>query len=107
MKNNIQIIEPTGILDSNQADAFQQQVDAALERGADAILVDLQDVTFVDSSGLGVLVVALKKIRSAQKDLYVCSVNQQVHMLFELTSMDRVFKILSDRAAFEDQVVTM
>lgn len=100
MEANIRILEPTGILDGTQAEAFRQEVDEALEAGADKILIDLKDITFVDSSGLGILVVVLKKVRACHKKLYVCSINDQVKMLFELTSMDRVFEVLPDRDAF-------
>lgn len=104
MKSNVKIIEPAGIFDVTQADAFYQQVDEALEQDSDKILIDLSEITFVDSSGLGVLVVALKKVRASEKDMYICSVNEQVRMLFELTSMDRVFEILPDRTTFEQKM---
>jgi len=101
MNPKVKIIEPSGILDGTQADAFRKEVDEALDQGVDIILIDLAGITFVDSSGLGILVVILKKIRASQKEMYVCSINDQVRMLFELTSMDRVFEVLPDRAAFE------
>ena len=77
---------------------------SALDDGADTLLIDLANISFVDSSGLGILVVVLKKVRASQKKMYVCSINDQVRMLFELTSMDRVFEVLPDRAAFEEKV---
>jgi anti-anti-sigma factor len=104
MTLNIKIIEPTGILDSTQANSFRQQVDKALEEGVHTLLIDLKNITFVDSSGLGILVVIFKKVRAAQKKMYVCSINEQVRMLFELTSMDRVFEVLPDRASFEEKI---
>ena len=104
MNSNLQILEPSGILDGTQAETFRKEVDAALEAGADTLLIDLKNIKFVDSSGLGILVVVLKKVRAAQKRIYVCSINEQVKMLFELTSMDRVFEVLPDRSAFEAQV---
>jgi anti-sigma B factor antagonist len=107
MKSNIRILEPSGILDGTKAEAFRQDVDAALEEGADTLLIDLKDITFVDSSGLGILVVVLKKVRASQKRMFVCSINEQVRMLFELTSMDRVFDVLPDRSAFEEMVMSM
>jgi len=104
MKSNIRILEPSGILDGTQAEVFRQEVDVALEEGADTLLIDLKDITFVDSSGLGILVVVLKKVRASQKQMFVCSINEQVRMLFELTSMDRVFEVLPDRIAFDNRV---
>lgn len=104
MSYKIRILEPSGILDGTQAEAFRQEVDAALAEGVDTLLIDLKDITFVDSSGLGILVVVLKKVRASNKEMYVCSINDQVRMLFELTSMDRVFEVLPDRAAFNEKV---
>jgi anti-sigma B factor antagonist len=97
----IEIVEPIGILDSSKAEEFRQSVDVLLQEGAQVILVDLKNITFIDSSGLGTLVVLLKKIRGLNRRLYICSINDQVRMLFELTSMDRVFDIYKDRQAFE------
>lgn len=105
MKSGVKIIEPSGILDGTQANEFRQQVEEALDQGAETILIDLKDITFVDSSGLGILVVVLKKVRAAQKSMYVCSINEQVRMLFELTSMDQVFEVLENRTVFEEKIL--
>ncbi|PSR17340.1 sulfate transporter [filamentous cyanobacterium CCP3] len=101
MSANVQVVEPTGILDSTKAEVFRQSVEDLLQNGADIILVDLKNITFIDSSGLGTLVVLLKKIRGLNRSFCICSMNDQVKMLFELTSMDRVFEIYEDRQAFE------
>lgn len=101
MSANVQVIEPTGILDSTKAEEFRQLVEDLLQNGAEVILVDLKGITFIDSSGLGTLVVLLKKIRGLNRTLCICSMNDQVQMLFELTSMDRVFEIYADRQSFE------
>jgi anti-sigma B factor antagonist len=105
MVDTIKVVQPTGILDSTQAPSFRKSVDQALEDGAKIILIDLQEVTFVDSSGLGVLVVALKTVRSANGKLYICSINEQIRILFELTSMDQVFSVFESRAAFEKEIL--
>lgn len=97
----IRIIQPEGVLDGQNAPQVRQEINDCLEAGAQAILLDLKDVTFIDSSGLGSLVSSLKTINSTGSTLYLCSISDQVRMLFELTSMDRVFKIFADREAFE------
>ncbi|HEY9877014.1 MAG TPA: STAS domain-containing protein [Leptolyngbyaceae cyanobacterium] len=99
------VIEPAGILDSNQAEPFRQAVEEALTGGVEVILVDLKDTTFIDSSGLGSLVMVLKKVRAQNRRMYFCSINDQVRMLFDLTGMDRVFDVLKDRHDFEVTVL--
>lgn len=104
MTSVAQIIQPAGVLDSNMGRKLRDEVAVLVNQHVPAILVDLSQVAFVDSSGLGALVSCLKLARSAQCQLAICGLNDQVKMLLELTSMDRVFKIFADRAAFEHSI---
>ncbi|NEO56250.1 MAG: STAS domain-containing protein [Okeania sp. SIO3B5] len=101
MSTVVKYIQPNGILDGTKATAFRQEISEQVEAGADIILIDFKDVTFMDSSGLGALVLALKTVRAAGSQLVVCSINEQVRILFELTSMDRVFEIFPNREDFD------
>ncbi|NJK74770.1 MAG: STAS domain-containing protein [Oscillatoriales cyanobacterium RU_3_3] len=100
----VKIIQPSGILDGTKAGEFRQEINLLVEEGADVVLIDFQDVTFMDSSGLGALVLALKTVRAAGSQLVVCSINEQIRILFELTSMDRVFEIFPSRSAFDSKI---
>lgn len=100
MSSDVQILQPQGILDGTKASQFRQDISALVEKGAKVILIDFQNVTFMDSSGLGALVLALKTVRAAGSKLFVCSINEQIRILFELTSMDRVFEIFEDQEKF-------
>lgn len=102
---DVQVLAPSGILDGTQAEEIRTQVNSALATGAKTLLMDLKDTTFVDSSGLGTLVSVLKKVRAQECEMVVCSINPQVKMLFELTSMDQVFQIFENRKAFETSVL--
>ncbi len=107
MNTDIKVISPQGILDGTQAKEFRKEVDQSLKEGSKIILVDFCDVTFMDSSGLGALVLALKAIRSNGSKIMLCSINEQVTMLFELTSMDKVFKIFADQEEFKNNVYNL
>ena len=97
----IKVIQPAGILDGTKGSQFRQEIIELVENGAEIVLVDFQNVTFMDSSGLGALVLALKTVRAAGSKLCVCSINDSIRMLFELTSMDRVFEIFANREDFK------
>lgn len=103
MTATLEIIQPSGILDSAKTQDLRDQINQSIEQGATTILVDLKAVTFMDSSGLGALVTSLKAVRASGGKLCVCSINDQVKILFELTSMDRVFEIFQDRDDFLQQ----
>jgi anti-anti-sigma regulatory factor len=51
-------------------------------------------------------VVLLKQVRSLDRKLCICSINDQVRMLFELTSMDRVFDVYENQQSFEQAVLS-
>lgn len=100
MQPNFEVIQPAGVLDLTQAGQLRNQVDDAINAGARSILIDLKEVTFMDSSGLAALVIALKSIRAAGGQLCVCSMNSQVRLLFELTNMTQVFEVFENQEAF-------
>jgi anti-anti-sigma factor len=102
----VKVVQPSGILDGTKAGQFRQEISNLVESNVDIILIDFQDVTFMDSSGLGALVLALKTVRAAGSKLFVCSVNEQIKMLFELTSMDRVFEMFPTREDFDSAVAS-
>lgn len=106
MNSDVKVVKPTGILDSTKTNQFRTEISDLVDAGAKIVLVDLKDVTFVDSSGLGALVIGLKTVRSAGGRFYICSINEQVRILFELTSMDQVFEVYDSKEAFERAVLS-
>jgi anti-sigma B factor antagonist len=101
----IKIVQPFGILDSTKTSQFRQEISELVEEKVDIVAIDFKDVTFMDSSGLGALVLSLKTVRSAGAELYICAINEQIKMLFELTSMDRIFEIFSSREELEEKLL--
>jgi len=106
MATNIIVIEPSGILDGTKAAKFCQEIDQLVMNRVDIIVVDFKNVTFMDSSGLGALVQSLKMTREVNVKLLLCSFNDQIKMLFELTGMDRVFEIFAEREELEKKINT-
>ena len=67
-----------------------------LEKKPGDILIDCRHVKFMDSSGFGALVFALKRVREHGKQLYLCSLNSQLRMILELTGTDRTFAVFAN-----------
>lgn len=107
MSTLVKVVQPTGILDGTKAGQFRQEISQLVEDKAEVVLIDFRDVTFMDSSGLGALVLALKTVRASGGKMFICSVNEQIRMLFELTSMDRVFQIFASRDDFDAHLASL
>jgi anti-anti-sigma factor len=104
MAIKIQVIEPSDIFDGEQAGKYYQEIEQMIVNKINMIIIDFKNVTLMDSSGLGALVQYLKMTRDARIRLLLCSLNQQILMLFDLTGMDRVFEILTGREELEQKI---
>ncbi len=105
MDLNVKVIRPVGILDGTSSAQLRSEISQFIEEGVRLVLVDLEEVSFMDSSGLGSLVLAFKSVQSAGGKLCVCSINDQIKMVLELTSMDLVFDIFANREAFDSAMI--
>lgn len=102
----VQLVQPSGIFNGPEAKQLRRHIDDLVNTGVDIVLIDLQNVTFMDSSGLGALIAAQRIVRAANCKLFICSVNDQVKMLFEMNKMNRLFEIFADREDFNNTVLS-
>lgn len=91
--DNVKILELSGRFDTYTAGAVRQWLDEAIVADPVNIVVNLQEVDFVDSTALATLVQGVKNCRQHNGDLRLCAVQQSVRMVFELTRLDSFFEI--------------
>lgn len=96
----LQVFQPTRILSSSTTGDLLDGIDLAIERGVTIVLIDLSHVLFMDSSGLGALVIAYKRMRAINGRFALCSLNGQARMLLEQSGMESVFEIYGSVADF-------
>ncbi|MEI8207885.1 MAG: STAS domain-containing protein [Methylococcales bacterium] len=82
-------------LDSYVADEFKVHMKNIVQNGHMKIVIDLSDIDFIDSSGLGAIIATMIALRP-EGQLMVCSAKDSVLALFRLTRMDRVIPMKSD-----------
>jgi anti-sigma B factor antagonist len=80
-------------LDANNSEELKVELHRLFEGGTKDMIVDLKDVHFIDSSGLGVLVSGYKNASIKHGTLKLSNLQFQVKSLFELTRLHRVFDI--------------
>ena len=87
------VIMVSGEVDLASSPDLDAAIIAAIESGSSSLVVDLSDVSFMDSSGLGVIVRGLKRCREANKDLDLVITNERVLKVFGITGLDQVIPI--------------
>ncbi len=80
-------------LEGARSHEFKNRIQEAIHGLGGRVIVDLTNVTFIDSSGLGALISALKALRANGGDLVLCSMSAQVRTVFEITRLLRVFEV--------------
>ncbi|TBL79810.1 anti-sigma F factor antagonist [Paenibacillus thalictri] len=87
------IVRLKGELDHHTAEVVKSRMEEAISKGDSRhVILSLKGLTFMDSSGLGVILGRYKQITAIGGKMIVCDVNPSVHRLFEMSGM---FKIVS------------
>lgn len=82
-----------GEVDIYTSPVLKNALAAAAAEGCSKVVVDLNGVGFIDSSGLGVLVGALRRAREAGGELRVVSAQEGIARILRITGLDRVFAL--------------
>lgn len=91
----ITIIQLNGRIDAFSVGALRDKQEALLAEGRARFVIDLRDVTFLDSAGISALVSLLKRARQAGGDVVLVSpTHEDAYRIFKLTRFDQVFKMV-------------
>jgi len=87
------VLEVGGEIDVYTAGALREKIVSLVDEGARVIIVDLSRVEFLDSTGLGVLVGGLKRLRGVGGEFLLVCDQEKLLKIFRITGLDRVFTL--------------
>jgi len=87
------IVTLVGEIDVYTAPRLRQALIDLVSQGATDIVVDMDRVDFLDSTGLGVLVGGLKRVKSTDGDLRLVVTQDRIMKIFDITGLSKVFPI--------------
>jgi anti-sigma B factor antagonist len=93
------VLSAYGELDLHITPELQDRVVAAIEGGAELVVVDLSGVTFIDSMALGVLLGAVNRLRRRGGNLRLVVPSPDLRRIFEISHLDQVFTLEWTREA--------
>jgi len=93
LKNNIMLVGLDGRLDAGTSVQVKDAIYSLLNEGYLKIIVNLEKVSFIDSSGMVALVSGLRLANQQKGQIVLCGVQSQTQLVFRLTMLDRVFSI--------------
>lgn len=95
IKDNINIIYLSGDIDLSNSPILRKKIAESINHESN-ILIDLSDVTYMDSSGLATLVEAMQKITKNNGKFKISGLKGEVKNIFEIARLNDVFSIYED-----------
>lgn len=93
------VVEVRGEIDLHWAPQLRAALIKAAQVESPRVVVDLSEVSFLDSTGIGVLVGALKRVREKGGVLHFCGAASRVRRVFEITGLMQALPIFESREA--------
>src|SRR5712692_5683956 len=91
--SEVTVFAPKGDLDMAAADQMKRTLAGLIGKGQSRLVMDLGGVGYIDSSGMGAMVAAMKQARAAGGDVRLCALQDDVRGIFELTRLARAMSI--------------
>jgi anti-sigma B factor antagonist len=95
------VVKVAGEVDVFTAPQLREALAQAVDANGSHVVVDLEDVGFLDSTGLGVLVFGLKRVRERGGDLSLVCAHEQILKVLSITGLSKILKVYAtlDEAA--------
>lgn len=100
--NDIVILDITGEIDLYNAPEIKDIINKLVEEQKYNVIINLEKVTYIDSSGIGALISSLSNLKKYQGGLKIINVFASVRKVFELTKLTSFFEIFDS----EDEAVS-
>ncbi|PSL42464.1 anti-sigma B factor antagonist [Salsuginibacillus halophilus] len=91
------LLKVAGEIDAYTAPELREALVPLTEKEGNLVVVDLENVDYIDSTGLGIFIGALKSAHNYNGDLKIIGLNERVHRLFSITGLDEVIDIGEER----------
>jgi len=95
------LVGVSGRLDHNQDQLLEETLQQLLDDGHYRLIIDLSQVSYVNSGGLRCLVTIWRQAREHGGDIVLCGLNEHIANVFSIVGFDKLFLIYPDRAEAE------
>ncbi len=95
---DVKAVRITGNLDTQTSTVAQEQLIQLIDNGATKILIDFEDLNYISSSGLRMLLVAVKRLEGTNGQLRICNPNKMVREVFDTSGFSEIFSVYRSQA---------
>ncbi len=96
-QDNTLIAKTEGRIDGANAREFQDALDAAIDSSERAVVLDLEEVSYISSAGLRVILLTAKSLQKQDAKFAVCSLSESIREIFEISGFDQIIAVHDSR----------
>lgn len=93
-KKDINIFKLNGRLDSNTSPALEKKLAEAMENGARQMVIDFENLDYISSAGLRIILKTTKDLKRAEGNIVLCAMQDYVKEVFEIAGFDSFLPIV-------------
>ncbi|NQV35751.1 MAG: STAS domain-containing protein [Phycisphaeraceae bacterium] len=93
-----------GRLDAETSSDMETQLNEAIEKERSSLILDLDHLEYISSAGLRVILSLAKKVKTSGKAFMLCSLQDSVEQVFEISGFVGIMKIVADKEAALGQI---
>jgi anti-sigma B factor antagonist len=97
-QQDIPVLDVIGEIDIYTTPQFKEAVSAAIDENKPAIVINMTQVTYMDSSGFGTLLSATKRLRPLDGALYLSGCNEAIQRMLQITRLNTIFGVYDTEA---------
>ncbi len=96
--NEVKVLAFEGKLDTQTSPDAEQQLTRLIEEGENKFLVNFEKLDYIGSAGLRVLLVVAKQLKTTDGELRICSLNEVVKEVFDISGFTTIFKVFGSES---------
>ena len=97
LKNDREGVRVAGAVDIYTATQFKEPIEKLIEAGTKEIFLDLTDLSYIDSTGIGILIELRKGSMSKNLNMTLINPQKNIVKLLQLTGVDQIFSIVEEK----------
>ena len=94
-EGDTKVVMLNGKLDTNTTPAVESEINTLLDAGASKLLINFEQLSYISSSGLRVLLATAKRLKGSGGELKVCSLNEMATEVFEISGFSSILNVFS------------
>lgn len=87
------IAKANGRIDSSNSREFHSSLEAVIAKDDPAVVLDFEDVSYISSAGMRVILITAKDLQSTGVKFVLCSMNESIREVFNISGFDKIIPI--------------